>query len=180
MTNDYRKADELGRTRFAQDFGTWYITAGTEDDFNKIDLFATARTNHDRTYAIEVKNYENDEHPRAYSKFTWNGKDYGYMIDYEKVEYLVRVANIEGRIPIIYARFSDWTIVWDLRKINWKDRKRWMKVNKDGQHYGQEKEEAPVTYLYKDEAAYVKQTTHDVYMKDGTITFNFENYEGNR
>lgn len=156
--NTYRQADELGRTHFNEDFGTWYITAGTEDIYDKIDLYATARTDHSRTYAIEIKNYENDEHPRAYEKFSWNGKDYGYMIDYEKVENLCKVAEEEGRIPIIYARFSDWTIVWDLRKILWKDRKRYMKVNKDGQNYGKEKEEAPVAYLYKKEAVYTKPT----------------------
>lgn len=156
--SNYRQADELGRTRFAQDFGTWFLTAGTEDIYDKIDLYATARTDHSRTYAVEIKNYENDEHPRAYEKFSWNGKDYGYMIDYDKVDNLCKVAEEEGRIPIIYARFSDWTIVWDMRKIFWQDRKRMMKVNKDGQNYGKEKEESSVTYLYKDEAAYVKPT----------------------
>jgi len=156
--SNYRQADELGRARFAQDFGTWFLTAGTKDVYDKIDLYATARTDHSRIYAIEIKNYENDEHPRAYGKFSWNGKDYGYMIDYEKVEHLCKVAEEEGRIPIIYARFSDWTIVWDLSTIPWRERKRTMKVNKDGQHYGKEKEEAPMTYLYKSEAKYVKET----------------------
>lgn len=159
MKNIYRQADELGRVRFAQDFGTWYITAGTKDDYDKIDVYATARTDHSRTYAIEIKNYENDEHPRAYEKFTWNGIDHGYMIDYEKPRNLCEVAEAEGRIPIIYARFSDWTIVWDLRTVPWRERKRLMKVNKDGQNYGKEKEEALVTYLYIDEAVWKKRTT---------------------
>lgn len=157
MTN-YRKADELGRTRFNNDFGTWYITAGTENDFDKIDLYATARTDHSRTYAIEIKNYENYEHPRAYAKFTWDGKDHGYMLDYEKVDNLRRTALIEGRIPIIYARFSDYTIVWDITNIPYKERKKMMKVNKDGLNYGKENEKSLVTYLYKDEAKYVKPT----------------------
>lgn len=159
--NKYRKADELGRTRFNQDFGTWYITAGTEGDYDKIDLYATARTDTARTYAIEIKNYENDEHPRAYSKFTWNGKDYGYMLDYFKVENLCKVAEAEGRIPIIYARFSDITCVWDLSKIYWQRRERYMKVNKIGLEYGKEKELSKVTYLYKDEAVFTKKTNND-------------------
>lgn len=162
MDNNFRKADQLGRVRFAQDFGTWYITAGTEDVFDKIDVYATAKTDTSRTYAIEIKNYENDEHPRAYEKFSWNGEDHGYMLDYSKVENLCKVAEVEERIPIIYARFSDWTIVWDLRRIPWKDRVRVMKVNKDGQNYGKEKEESPVTYLYKDEAVFTKPTDNRV------------------
>lgn len=157
-TNYYRQADVLGRGHFNDDFGIYYITAGTEDIYDKIDLYATARTDHSRTYAIEIKNYENDEHPRAYEKFSWNGIDNGYMIDYEKVYHLCKVAEAEGRIPIIYARFSDWTIVWDMRNIPWKNRGRMMRVNKDGQNYGMEKEEAQVTYLYKKEAVYVKPT----------------------
>lgn len=155
--NSYREADELGRARFNQDFGDWFITAGTEDIFDKIDMYATARTNPNRTYAIEIKNYE-ATYPRAYSKFTWDGVDHGYMIDYDKIDNLVKVAAAEGRIPILYARFSDLTIVWDLREVEYESRKRLMTVNKDGQNYGEEKEEAWVTYLYKCEAKYVCQT----------------------
>lgn len=157
MTDKYREADELGRTRFNQDFGNWYITAGTEDVFDKIDMYATARTNTARTYAIEIKNYESTDNPRAYSKFTWNGIDGGYMIDYDKIDNLCKVAKDEGRIPILYARFSDLTIVWDLREVDYNRRKKQMMVNKDGQNYG-EKEESWVTYLYKGEAKYVKDT----------------------
>jgi hypothetical protein len=159
--NLYRNADLLGRERFNEDFENIFITAGTENDMDKIDIFATARTDSGRTYAIEVKNYENSEFPRSYGKFTKNGVDYGYMIDYDKLDYLCKVAAAENRTPILYARFLDWTIAWNLNNVPWRDRKRTMKCNADGQNYGKKKEDSLVTYLYIEESAWKKETNKE-------------------
>lgn len=151
--NRYRKADERGRQHFIDDFGDRYIIQPTEGDYDRIDLYATARTDINKTYSIEVKSYDNPNHPRPYEKYG------NYMIDYDKVDNLYTTSMSEGRIPIIYARFEDMTIVWDITDIPYKERKEKKKVNKDGQHYGKFYEYADVTYLYKEEAKYIK--THD-------------------
>lgn len=162
--NAYRKADLEGRKHFAQDFGTFYITAGTEDDTDRTDVLATAITNPNKIYTIEIKSYDNKEHPRYYSKFTYKAKgedekrDHGYQIDYDKIDYLVRMWKNEGRIPILYARFSDYTIVWDLRDIPYEERARMVSVNADGQNYGKRTELSLQTYLYINEAKYKKPT----------------------
>lgn len=157
MTN-YRRADLLGRKHFGEDFGNLYITAGTEGDFDESDIFATASTDPTRTYCIEIKNYEDPLFPRPYSKFTYNGIDYGYQIDFKKIAALLALWKNTGRIPIIYARFQDMTYVWDLRFIDVESRAKWKWVNKDGQNYGKEKEYALQTYLYANEAVWSKPT----------------------
>lgn len=155
----HREADLLGRKRFNEDYGTFYITAGTEDEHNKTDIYATAITNPQRIYTIEIKNYEDPQHPRPYSKFIYNGKDYGYQIDWDKVHYLMTLWKEEGRIPIIYARFYDYTYVWDLRYIDTESRKKQVWTIRDGMNYGGNKELTWQTYLYKDEAVTSKPTT---------------------
>lgn len=159
MISSYRKADLEGRRHFAEDFGSYYITAGTENDYDRTDVFATARTNQMRTYLIEIKAYCNKEHPREYAKFIINGIDYGYQIDYDKIDYMIKFWKKTGRIPILYARFTDFTLVWDLRDIadKYEQRKKWKCTNKDGLNYGG-KEWGWQTYLYKDEAKYKKET----------------------
>lgn len=162
--SSYRKADLEGRRHFSEDFGAWYITAGTEDDTDRTDVLATAITNPDKIYTIEIKSYDNKEHPREYAKFIYKDKgsdeytDHGYQVDYDKIDYLVKMWENENRIPILYARFSDYTIVWDLRDIPYKERARMREVNADGQNYGKRKEITKQTYLYINEAKYKKLT----------------------
>lgn len=154
--NAYRKADLEGRKHFAEDFGTYYITAGTQDDTDRTDVLATAITNPSKIYTIEIKSYDNKDFPRPYSKFIWQGTDYGYQVDYDKIDYLMQMWESEGRIPILYARFTDITLVWDLRKIPYKERKKLKRVNKDGQNYHKYTELTWQTYLYRDEAVFEK------------------------
>lgn len=162
--NTYRKADLEGRKHFAQDFGTYYITAGTEDETDRTDVLATAITNPTKIYTIEIKDYTNSEHERGYTKFIYKDKgsneytDHGYQVDYDKIDYLVKMWETENRIPILYARFSDYTIVWDLRTIPYKERAKMVEVNADGQNYGKRKEISNQTYLYFNEAKYKKLT----------------------
>lgn len=153
MENAFRKKDLEGRNYFSQDFDNYYYTAGTEDDYDRIDVYATAKTQLERTYAIEIKCYNDPEHPRPYEKYE------NYQIDYEKLDTLCAVAESTGRIPILYVRFSDWTVVWDLTKIDWKSRLTTRLVNKNGQAYGREKEWSRQTYLYLEEAAWKKRTS---------------------
>lgn len=162
--NAHRIADLKGREHFADDFGTYYITAGTEDDGNRTDVLATAITNPNKIYTIEIKSYTNKEHPRNYTKFIYKDKgsdeytDHGYQVDYDKIDYLMRMWKNEGRIPILYARFTDYTIVWDLRTIPYKERAKMVEVNADGQNYGKRKEMSLQTYLFFNEAKYKKLT----------------------
>lgn len=162
--NNYRKADLEGRKHFAQDFGTYYITAGTKDEKDRTDVLATAITNPTKIYTIEIKDYTNSEQGREYIKFIYKDKgqdeytDHGYQIDYDKIEYLMKMWHEENRIPILYARFCDYTIVWDLRNIPYKERAKMKEVNADGQNYGKRKETTLQTYLFINEARYKKLT----------------------
>ena len=150
--SSHRIADIRGRKHFTEDFGKFYITAGTEYDYDRTDILATAVTNPNKIYTIEIKSYDNKEHPRPYTKYSKQGIDYGYQVDYDKIDYLMRMWENEGRIPILYAHFTDITLVWDLRKIPYKERAKMVEVNADGQNYGKRKETALQTYLYRDEA----------------------------
>lgn len=162
--NAYRKADLAGRKHFAEDFGTYYITAGTEDDTDRTDVLATAITNPNKIYTIEIKDYTNSERRREYIKFIYKDKgsdeytDHGYQIDYDKIDYLVKMWETENRIPILYARFSDYTLVWDLRTIPYKERAKMVEVNADGQNYGKRTEVSKQTYLFINEVKYKKLT----------------------
>lgn len=154
----YRLKDEQGRKHFEEDYGQYYKTEYTEDDKDRIDLFATALTRPDRTYGIEIKDYTNGQHYRGYENFTRNGIDYGYQIDYDKIDYLVNYCKNEHRIPILYARFWDYTIVWDLTDFDYDKEARYVWVNADGQNYGKTKEYAKQTYLYIKDAVKQKPT----------------------
>ena len=162
--SSYRQADLEGRKHFAEDFGTYYITAGTQDDTDRTDVLATAITNPNKIYTIEIKDYTNSKYERGYTKFIYKDKgqteytDHGYQVDYDKIDYLMKMWHEENRIPILYARFCDYTIVWDLRTIPYKERAKMVVVNADGQHYGERKELANQTYLFINEAKYKKLT----------------------
>lgn len=147
----YRTKDLAGRNAFNQDFPNLFYTAGTEDDFDPIDMFLTAITNPNRIYSVEVKIVG-----REYAKFIWRGKDYGFQIDAKKIDALWDKWLTEGRIPILYIKFNDYTIVWDIRDIDYKSRERIVETNDDGQHYGRSKSPSMQTYLFKDEAAWIK------------------------
>lgn len=156
--SEHRKKDIRGRKHFMEDFGNMFQYYCTPDDMDKIDMYLTATTNTGRTYCVEVKNYEDPKYPRPYSKFiTVDGIDKGYQIDLDKLEHLFDTAEKEGRTPIVYARFPDITLVWDISKIDFESRARWVLTNKDGQNYG-EKEYSWQSYLYKCEAVWKKQT----------------------
>lgn len=159
MENKFREKDLQGRAHFSQDFDKYYYTAGTEDDYDKIDVYATAKTQLERTYAIEIKDYTNSGIDRPYDKYNKNGFDNGYQIDYEKLDYLCKEAAETNRIPILYVRFTDYTIVWRLDRIDWKGRESLVLTNKNGQDYGAQKEWSRQTYLYKTEAVWIKKTS---------------------
>ena len=153
-----RYKDLKGREYFSRDMDKYYITAGTEDDMDVIDVYATAKTHPNRIYSIEIKCYDDPQYPRNYSKFTSNGKDYGFQIDVAKLDHLMNKYHEENRIPILYCRFNDYTIAWNISKINYKERIKQVWTNKYGMNYGKEKELTYQTYLYISEAVYVKET----------------------
>ena len=158
MTDFYELREKQGRAHFSQDLGDYYFTAGTTDPFDRVDVYATARTKPSRTYAIEIKDYTNGGYERNYTKYIRNGKDNGYQIDLQKLQHLQEEADKENRIPILYVRFGDYTYAWNIAEINYEDRRREVWVNKSGANYGKEKELAWQTYLYANEAVWSKPT----------------------
>ena len=158
MENEYRKKDNKGREKMVSEFGKAYIMYFTPEQTNPVDFYLTARTHSEKTYVGDVKAYIDTEHPREYSKFIKNEKDYGYMIDLNKLREIKKIAMNQGRTPILLAYFTDFTIIWNLNNMPWETRCEWRYVNKDGCHYGEEKEWELMTYLYKKEAVYAKPT----------------------
>lgn len=153
--NNSQLKEKQGRQQFYNDMNAWYTIEFSTEPYSQEDFWMTARTDQTRTYIGDVKNYNNPEHPRAYNKFVVAGYDKGYMIDYEKIDYLVTQAEKQGRTPILYAHFSDCTLVWDLSKIPYKERKEERLTNKNGYAYG-EKEWSWQTFLYRREAVWSK------------------------
>ena len=153
---EHRKADLKGRDYFNLDFPTQFITAGTNDDYNKLDMYLTARTDTSRIYAVEIKNIN-----RTYGKYNRYGIDYGFQIDLYKIDALWEKWITEGRIPILYVRFSDWTYAWDIRNIDYQSRAREVKTNDDGQNYGASKSVSWQTYFYMNEAVWSKKTNNN-------------------
>ena len=153
--NNSQLKEKQGRQQFYADMNAWYTIEFSKEPYSQEDFWMTARTDQTRTYIGDVKNYCNPEHPRAYNKFVVAGYDRGYMIDYEKIDYLVTQAEKQGRTPILYAHFSDCTLVWDLSKIPYKERKEERLTNKNGYAYG-EKEWSWQTFLYRREAVWSK------------------------
>lgn len=152
--------EQIGRKHFYDDFHLLYMMDFSKGLFDKWDVMLTAITDTARTYIAEIKDYNDEHNPRPYNKFNTGSTDNGYQIDYDKVDYLVKTAQYQGRTPILYARFSDWTIIWNLNNIPYQERMKPKITNKKGTDYGKEKELSWQTYLYKDEAVWIKKT-HD-------------------
>lgn len=146
--NDYELAELIGRQKFEKDFSHDYEIYFTQGEYDKVDFFATSRTLTGREYVGEIKNYEEE---RSFHKFE------NYMIDYWKLSFLKTVASARGLIPVLIVYFSDCTVLWDLTNLDIDSRREWRWVNKDGQNYGKQKEYALQTYLYEDEARWIRK-----------------------
>ena len=146
MTNKERisEKERIGRARFENDFGkSLHIEfSGLKERY---DAKATGITKGD-TFVVEIKVIG-----RPYTKYNKDGKDKGFLIDYDKLDAIEKVAIAEGRIPWVVVYFTDFAIVWNLFKINWREREEMEEVNKEGINYGKEKERSRVTYLYEGE-----------------------------
>lgn len=142
----YQEAEKRGRDKTTKRFGKRLHIEYTTDQFNRVDANATGITssNSGNTYVIEIKNYDDPENPRPFTKYD------DYMLDHDKVANIKEKAKREGRIPLVIVYFYDYTIVWNVSKIDIDSRANWRWVNKDGQDYG-EKELAYETYLYESE-----------------------------
>lgn len=145
--DNYERAENQGRQKFEEQFGDKYVINFTSGKFDRVDFFLTAKTASQTTYVGDVKNYET----RPYAKYD------DYMIDYEKLRWISTIAEDENRIPILAAFFSDVDVVWDLRDVDYETPKEVRRVNKDGQHYGEEKEDSMVTYLKIDDAKWIRR-----------------------
>lgn len=145
----YEKCESIGRKAVIDLFGKYYNFSFTEDPYNRVDFYATGHTLNMPEYVGDVKYYVLE---RSFHKFS------NYMIDYEKLKEIVDRATKEGRVPILICFFTDYTVVWNLKDIPFKSRAEWRWVNKDGQNYGTEKEWSYMTYLYENEAVWIKKT----------------------
>ncbi len=142
----HEMAEIRGRYKTLKRFGgVWHIVF-TIDQFNAIDFYATASTLYGIVTIVgEIKNYDNPDHPRPFTKFD------NYMIDYGKLRNLKARAKALNAIPLLIVFFDDYTILWDLTEIDTDSRTSWEWVNKDGQNYGCEEELQEMTYLYESE-----------------------------
>ena len=157
----YQQAEQRGRNKTSQRFGQRLQIVYTVDRHNPIDFYATGITLEYSgvTYVVEIKNYDDPEHPRPFTKFS------NYMIDWSKLSTLKAEAKGKGRRPLLIVYFDDWTIIWDITDIDIDSRREWRYVNKDGQNYGK-KEWTYVTYLYQEDILWQElRTTTERKMK---------------
>ena len=131
-SSKYEMTEQRGRTKAKQRFG-YREQFNFTDLTSPIDFFATGITlsNSGETSVGEIKNYDDPEHPR-------NFYDYDdYMIDWLKLAKLRAIAKANNSRALLVVFFNDYTIVWDITDIDIDSRREMRKVNKDGQHYGE-------------------------------------------
>lgn len=145
--DEYQKAENAGRKKFKDAFGEYYTIDFTDKQYDRVDFYMTANTPSKQTYVGEIKNYED----RPYAKYV------DYAIDYDKVKNITSIAAAEDRIPVLAVFFSDVDVVWNLNDVDFESTKEWMNVNKDGQHYGKERENSLMTHLKIDDARWTRK-----------------------
>lgn len=154
--------DEIvGREYYMLDFSSDMKIEFTPNDFERYDFDAV--DDNSKKYVGEIKCYHKPEHPRPYSKFTKDDKDYGYQIDWSKIFEVWDEARDKEATPLLVAYFSDYLIVWDLNKVGIKELQRRNKLigtNDKGYRYGYSATKTLQTYLYKDEAIIVRPNEH--------------------
>ena len=153
--NKYDLAEDIGRRKFSRRFGKFYNIAFSTDPHSRYDFMATAYTVAQTIYVGEIKNIN-----RPYGKYN-SAVDNGFLIDFDKLKELKKIALNEGRKAILVVFYSDRTVVWEISDGfdaevygGWQARAKWKATNKKGVDYGGEKDWEYVTYLFLSEAVY--------------------------
>lgn len=145
------RQERQGRQAFKE--SRWYAEniereEGTTYTYDRADVRCTGKTG--ETYIVEVKNYNDPQHPRPYSKYP------DYQIDWDKVDDLARRANEEGRTPLLYVNFDDCEILWEIDWETLRKRIEWKTTNEKGYAYGKDKRMTIQTHLTKEEAIWIR------------------------
>ena len=119
----------------------------TKGDFDPQDVRTTGITGD--IYLVEIKSYNDPNHPRLSSKF----KD--YQIDLDKIVDLCDDAKDEGRIPLLYVKFDDCEVIWQPSKKECRKRCKQVWTNDKGYNYGDSKSLTWQTYFHVDEALWI-------------------------
>ena len=156
--NKYREKDLQGRQDFMN--SEWYKNnisreQGTEGIYEVVDMLCTGKTG--TKYLVEIKSYNNPEHPRPYSKFIVDGVDKGYQIDESKLLNLTLISQISGMTPLLYVKFEDYEVIWQPNPEITMLRSKDIWTNNKGVDYGQSKSNSKQTYLYLNEALWKKE-----------------------
>lgn len=158
----YDLYENKGRQKFATRFGRFYYIVFATDPTSRWDFMATGRTKSNPTYVGEIKNVG-----RPYGKYN-EDSDMGYLIDFDKLKALKKIALNEGRKAILVVFFTDRTVIWEISDGHdaesfggWQARGIWKSTNKKGVDYGKEKDWEYITYLFLGEAVYNNEEDDD-------------------
>ena len=137
---EVQSSEERGRNKFEKSrIGRQLKIEWSKVD-DRYDAKATAVTATDKTFVVEIKDVARD-----YTKY---GEDAGYLIDFDKLRTMVKIAKNEGRIPLLAVFFTDCEMYWNILDTDWEKNAEWREVNAVGVDYGKNKEWEYVTYLY--------------------------------
>lgn len=150
MTDKFKKKEDEGRATVECILHLYYHMDFTKPSYDRVDIYLTAITDTGRTYVGDIKSYLDPQHPRYLYKYP------DYMIDYDKLKEIKKIALNENRIPILIVVFTDYLAVWDLNKANWEDTAEWRLTNKTGVDYG-EKEWDLMAHLNPNEIVYKRR-----------------------
>ena len=143
--NNFTEAENKGREKMKTlckegvERGTRKIEF-TEDRYCPYDLSMTSKTG---TSVGEIKNLE-----RPYSQYP------NFQIDLSKLRNLLRAAEEKDSTPLLFAFFTDCTLVWDISTLSDKIEERAKTVwctNTTADRYNRGHREKTETFLYSDE-----------------------------
>lgn len=147
-SNEVRYAETKQRQKLKELISpTNYLIFFAKDDYSRTDGFIISADCKER-YTIETKWYGDEGNKRYSDKFK------NYMIDYSKLDELTKKSVEYESTPLLICFFSNELVVWDISRCNWQSTGERRLVNKEGLHYGKEKELAFMAYLNLSDAVY--------------------------
>lgn len=144
-----------GRQRTERVLSPKLLIDFTRGEHDVVDFFATALTCTASTFVGEIKDLLEKGYERSLRKYE------NYMIDWAKINLMREIARNDGRRAILIVFFTDYTVIWDVTDMDVDSRRKWRWVNKDGQNYGKRKEWQLMTFLYENEAIWIKRTEEE-------------------
>lgn len=131
---------------------------------NLPDILSGKKTIHFTDNPYETYDFDMTAHSLSYGEIKTIHRPYtkyvNFQIDYNKLHSLKEKAKEDNRIPYLVCFFDDYSIVWDLTKINLEERKYTTYcTSTTAENYEKGKKEKQEVWLTKEEALWVSTPT---------------------